>query len=110
VPERRQREIRNDPVLSALATLSEHRSLTPEQRQAMNDGGCALITRYRIGFVVIDMSRTSDELRDDAIAAFRLKLVDRDGVFELYEPALDSAPSGAALSTAQTAGVAFKRR
>ena len=86
VSERRRRELRGDPVLSALATMSEHQPLTPEQRQALNNAAADFTNHARIGFVVVDTSRATAELRDTAIAAFHLEFVDRDGVFELYKP------------------------
>lgn len=86
VSERRRRELRAEPVLDALATLSERRALMAEQRQALFAGASGLVERFHIAFVVIDRSRASDALREAAFGAFHLEMVERDGAYELYRP------------------------
>jgi hypothetical protein len=86
VSARRRRELQAQPVLSALATLSEGRELTADEEQRLVANADALLRRARIGFVVIDGSRASAALRRHAIDALHLRLVDRDGAFELYRP------------------------
>jgi hypothetical protein len=39
-----------------------------------------------LGFVIVDRLRSSPALIDFAKRALQLRFVDRDGVFELYEP------------------------
>ena len=83
---RRFNELRNTPVLDALARLSEERRLSPEQEGALLRLGPKLIEDRRIGFVLVDRSRASDELRRLAISAFRLELVESEFPFDLYAP------------------------
>ena len=77
-------ELRRNPVLNALALLSEGRRLTPEQEQRLLEAGERFVTRRRIGFVVVERWRASEELRGLAIKALRLEHVATDGEFELY--------------------------
>ena len=46
----------------------------------------AFAQQTNIGFVVIDRARTPEPLRDFAVRAFRLQLIESDGIFELYRP------------------------
>jgi hypothetical protein len=92
VSNRRRRELRENPVLNALATLSEGHTLTAEQRQSLLARAPTLARESNLGFVVVDRSRASNELRDLAIAAFQLETVDSDGVFELLRPRREPGP------------------
>jgi hypothetical protein len=42
-----------------------------------------------IGYVIVDRSRASDELRAFAKEAFGLRMVAVEGALELYEPAIE---------------------
>jgi hypothetical protein len=86
VSSRRFAEMRSNTVVDALMTLSEDRPIAPAHRDALMRGGTNFIRANKIGFVVIDRARASDELRETAIRAFALDRVDADGVFELYVP------------------------
>jgi hypothetical protein len=86
VPAQRFADMRSDAVIGALMTLSEHRTISPERREALTQGAAGFIRSNKIGFVVIDRARASDELRDIAIRAFGLECVQIDGDFELYVP------------------------
>jgi hypothetical protein len=79
-------ELRSDPVIDGLMILSEDRTIGREQRDALMRGAANFIRTKKIGFVVIDRARASEELRDTAIRAFGLDRVAVDGVFELYVP------------------------
>jgi hypothetical protein len=81
-------ETHTNAVVDALTLLSEARTITPSQRESLMQGAANFIRERKIGFVVIDRARASDELRDTAIRAFALDRVDADGVFELYVPRL----------------------
>ena len=86
VPHRRISELRADPVLNALAILSENGALTLAEERALIDLGPALLAARNVGFVVIDRNRASPALRDAAIRAFGLSLVDAGDALELYRP------------------------
>ncbi len=92
---RRVSELRADPVLNALAILSENATLSPEQERALVDLGPGLLVRENVHFVVVDRQRASPALRDLAIRALRLQLVEREGALELYRPGRPAAPAAA---------------
>ena len=46
------------------------------------------VDQARLGYVVIDTSRATPQLRDFAIALFDLQRVETAGVFELYVPGI----------------------
>lgn len=83
---RRVSEIRSDGMLDALIWLSEGRTLDPSRQRALIEAGPEFARRATVGFVVIDRERTPEALRDFAVRAFRLQLVEVDGIFELYRP------------------------
>jgi hypothetical protein len=87
VSRRRVAEMRQDPVLDALMTLSEGGALDPRRERALIEEGPAFIRRTRVGFVVIDDSSASARLRDFAIRALRLQQVDGEDPYGLYVPA-----------------------
>jgi hypothetical protein len=76
-----------DPAAAALVAASAGDSLTDEERAAALKAGPAFIERARIGWVVIDDSRTPPALRDFAIDLLSLKLREQSGGFGLYAPA-----------------------
>jgi hypothetical protein len=86
VSERRVRDIRQDPVLDALLWLSEGKELDRSRRQSLIEAGPAFVRRAKVGFVVIDCVRTTEAIREFAMRAFNLELIESDGVFELYRP------------------------
>ena len=87
ISRRRVADARRDPMVAALMTLSEGRPLAPGLEDQLTPGGPSFAARGRIGFVVIDRDRASWALRHFAIRTMRLKLVDADETFDLYEPA-----------------------
>ena len=89
VSRRRIDEIRSDPMLAALVTLSEGGALDPSRERALIEQGPAFIGQTRIGFVVIDGTRASPQLRDFAVRALRLRRIDGEGAYDLYAPATD---------------------
>jgi len=86
VSRRRVADVRRDPMVDVLIWLSEGRSIDASRLQSLIEAGPAFIERANVGFVVIDSDRTPDALREFAVQAFKLQLVDRDDVFELYAP------------------------
>ena len=91
IAHRRISELRADPVLNALAMLSENKALSPAEERALIDLGPRLLAAKNVRFVVIDRTRASPALRDAAIRAFRLNLLEAGEALELYRP----SPPGA---------------
>jgi hypothetical protein len=89
VSRRRIEEIRQDPMLDALITLSEGGTLGAERQRKLIDHGPEFIRETRIGFVVIDGTRSSPQLREFAERALRLRRVDGEGAYDLYTPISD---------------------
>jgi hypothetical protein len=71
-------------MVDALIWLSEGRPLDPSRRQTLVEDGAAWTRRVRLGFVVVDRARAPEALRDFAIDALDLELIDASGEFELY--------------------------
>ena len=88
VSKRRVMDVRRDPMMDALAWLAEGRELDASRWAALVADGPAFIERSGVAYVVIDRSRSSDRNREFAIEALGLRLVDVDGAFELYRPAV----------------------
>ncbi len=86
ITKQRVADARRDPMVSALMTLSEGGTLDPALDAELARLGPSLVSRARIGFVVIDRDRASGALRDFAIRALGLRHVETDGIFELYRP------------------------
>lgn len=87
ISEKRRRETLQIPTMRALIELSQGSALEPD----VDVSGRMLATRFvqkgRVGYVVINRRRASEELRSWAIDALGLTLVaERDGR-ELYRPA-----------------------
>ena len=86
VSRRRMADVRRDPMADALIWLSEGHELDASRRPWLVADGPSFVRRAKVGFVVIDHAQTPPALREFAIDAFDLRLVDSDGNFELYEP------------------------
>jgi hypothetical protein len=72
-------------MLAALIWLSEGH----DRRVSMEIAGrgrSAFAERNRIAFVVVDRARTSEAIREFAIRAFNLQLIESDGNLDLYRP------------------------
>ena len=80
-------DVRRIDMLNALIVLSEGGTLSPEREAALISGGPAFIREANLGFVIVDRLRSPTALIDFAKRALHLSYVDRDGVFELYQPA-----------------------
>ena len=79
-------DVRRIDMLDALIALSEGGTLSPEREAALIAGGPAFIREANLGFVIVDRLRSPTALIDFAKRALHLSYVDRDGVFELYQP------------------------
>ncbi len=86
VSPRRVREHRGLPIVDALLTLSEGKPLSVEQSQWLGSHGRIFVTRARIGYVVIDTTRATEDLRSLAVTALGLKKIDEAAGRELYVP------------------------
>lgn len=91
VSQRRIRDTRRDPMLGALMWLSEGHELDPSRWRSLVEAGPAFAERTKVAFVVIDCARTTEAIREFAIRAFNLQLIESDGNFELYRPAVARA-------------------
>jgi hypothetical protein len=89
VSRRRIDEIRREPTLAALVTLSEGGTLDLAQQRAVLEQAPAFIRQARIGFVVLDRTRSSPQLRDFAVRVLRLHRIDGEGAYDLYTPRED---------------------
>jgi hypothetical protein len=78
--------LRRRPVLNALVELSEKNELDPRTESRARQDVDEFVEQARLGYVVIDTSRATPELRDFAIDLFGLRKVETAGVFELYVP------------------------
>ena len=92
IARRRVDEILMDPVYRALAMLSEKRALTEHDRAALEHHGPAFIRDKRIGFVVVDRTRTSPDFEALVTQAFHLRHVETNGPFVLYTTGAFSLP------------------
>jgi hypothetical protein len=86
VSSRRVSEIRSDGMLDALIWLSEGNVLDNSRARTLIEDGPLFVELANVGFIVIDSARTPPALRDFALRAFRLQLIEVDGAFELYRP------------------------
>ena len=100
VSRRRIRDTRRDPMLDALIWLSEGRELDPSRWRSLVETGPAFAERAKVGVRRDRLRRTTRAIREFAIRAFNLQLIESDGEFELYvsrgasDPLKASAPHG----------------
>jgi hypothetical protein len=97
VSDRRFEMVRRRPVLAVLAALSERRSVTPAELEAARRRGPGFVAAARLGYVVVDRSRASQNLIDLATSAFDLEKIGEAGHRELYRPRAP-APATALMS------------
>jgi hypothetical protein len=79
-------EVRSQPTLDALITLSEGRRLTPEHAAFIRARGARFVSRSNLGYVVIDERECPPALAAFVIDAWRLVEIARDGPVILYQP------------------------
>jgi hypothetical protein len=91
IASRRVTDVRQDPVLDALAIMSENQLLPAEKERALIEHAPSWLARERVEFVVIDRLRASVALRELTIRALQLELVSVDGELELYRPVARAA-------------------
>jgi hypothetical protein len=88
ISRRRADQLRGRPVRGALIALSEQRDLDDRVASRARRAAGEFIAQGRVGYVVVDTSRATPQLRDFAIALFDLQRIETAGVFELYVPGI----------------------
>jgi hypothetical protein len=73
-------------MIDALIALSEGGTIPPWREAALVASGPRFVRDARLGFVIVDRVRASPPLIDFAQRALRLRLVEVDGIFDLYQP------------------------
>jgi hypothetical protein len=81
-------DMQKQPVVNALLRLSEGQSLGPDEVTALAQDVPAFLDRARLGYVVIDRSRTTDPSVTVVIKLLQLTYIAADGPYELYRPPL----------------------
>ncbi|MDQ3441467.1 MAG: hypothetical protein M3478_14080, partial [Planctomycetota bacterium] len=87
---RRLQEVRSQPTLNALVTMSEGGTLTPSHQAWIRARGPGFIRRANIGYVVVDVEQSTPHLISFVIDAWQLEEVARDGPRVLYRPMISS--------------------
>jgi hypothetical protein len=86
VSARRVEMVRRRPVLAVLAALSEGKPISEADLAAALRRGPAFVEAARVGYVVVDRSRASDDLVDVATRVLDLEKIGEAGARELYRP------------------------
>ena len=92
ISKRRLAEMRSQPTLDALLTLSEGGTLTPEHADRIRARATIFLTRAKLGYVVINHARAPKPLVDFVVDAWRLEELERNGQRVLYRPRAFGAP------------------
>jgi hypothetical protein len=88
ISQKRVKEMRAQPTVDALITLSEGRTLRPGHRKRIHNRGAEFIKRSNVGYVIINHARAPQALADFAISAWGLEEIAREGPQTLYRPTL----------------------
>jgi hypothetical protein len=91
ISKKRMREMRSQPTLDALLTMSEGKALTPEHAARIRARGPAFISRANVGYVVIHHQHASPHLVQFVIDAWGLTEIAREGPKVLYRPSVVDA-------------------
>jgi hypothetical protein len=91
ISKRRVGEVRAQPTLNALMTLSEGGTLTTEQTEVVVQRGPRFITRNQVLYVLINLALASPALIELAHEAWQLEEIARDGLMVLYVPKVEQA-------------------
>ena len=92
ISKRRVSEVRSQPTLDALITLSEGGTLSPEHEAVIRARGPRFLARSNLGYVVIDHTRSPPALIAFVTTAWKLEAIARDGPIVLYRPTLPLEP------------------
>jgi len=88
ISRKRVHEIRSQPTLDALLTMSEGGRLTAEQAARIRARGRAFISRANVGYVVIHHAHAPRHLSEFVIDAWALEEIAREGDKVLYRPTI----------------------
>lgn len=88
ISKRRVGEMRSQPTLDALLTMSEGGTLTPEHAARFRVRGPAFIAQSKIGYVVVHHAYTPQPLAELVTDAWGLKEIAREGAQVLYIPTI----------------------
>lgn len=91
ISNKRVGEVRAQPTLDALLTMSEGKPLTPERAAWIRSRGPRFIARSNLGYVVIDHDRAPQHLVEFVTDAWGLEELAREGQKVLYRPTVGSA-------------------
>jgi hypothetical protein len=86
VADGRKSEVRRIDMIDAFIVLSEGGTISPQRQAMLVTNGPVFVRDANLGFVIVDRTRASRALVDFAVQALRLRLVEVDGMFALYEP------------------------
>jgi hypothetical protein len=86
ISQKRLREVRAQPTLDALVTMSEGKRLSAPHEDWIRSRGPGFIDRANVAYVVIDERRTPPHLIDFVIDAWQLEPLAREGPLALYRP------------------------
>jgi hypothetical protein len=88
ISQKRVSEIRSQPTLDALLTMSEGGTLGAEQAARIRARGPGFITRANVGYVIIHHAFASRHLVEVVTDAWGLKEIAREGDKVLYKPSV----------------------
>jgi hypothetical protein len=93
ISRRRVTDLREQPTLDALITLSEGKTLSPEHEAMVRARGPRFVSRSDLGYVVIDERTAPPALVRFVMDAWQLEFIERDGPRALYRPTVADAGS-----------------
>jgi hypothetical protein len=88
ISQQRVDDVRSQPTLAALITLSEGRPISPEHAERVRQRARGFLQRANVGYVVINYVRAPDALADLVIDAWKLEEIERNGARVLYRPSV----------------------
>jgi hypothetical protein len=88
ISRKRLNDVRAQPTLDALLTLSEGTPLTPEHAARIRARAPGFLSRSNVGYVVIDHARAPDVLVNFVVDAWHLEEIERSGDLTLYRPVM----------------------
>jgi hypothetical protein len=88
ISKKRVSDVRAQPTLDALITLSEGGTLSPEREAVIRARAPRFLARSYLGYVVIDHTRSPAALVSFVTTAWMLEEIARDGPIVLYRPTL----------------------
>jgi hypothetical protein len=87
ISKKRLGDMRAQPTLDALLTLSEGQALAPDHAARIRERAPGFLRRANVGYVVIDQAAAPRVLSDFVVDAWHLEEIERLGNLILYRPA-----------------------